>query len=226
MTKDLTNILVLQSKVKIGFFDLPVKSFVLKTNSGAVLISPLPNLDPHIEIIKKFASLTDIVAPNLLHHLGAKKAKKHFPDATLWATPGLDLKRADIKWDKSLGKNEWSYDKEIQIVPILGMPRVNEFVFYHKTSRTLIVTDLVFNLQKSTGIGNWLIYHLFDIYKKAAISRLFLTQVQNKNEFEDSLKKIVALDFINIYLPHGENILNNGKEIFVKICQARGYLNC
>jgi hypothetical protein len=110
------------------------------------------------------------------------------------------------------------------MIPIFGMPNVNETAFFHKSSRTLIVTDLVFNLQNINGWANSLIFRLFGTYKKPALSRLFLSQVQDKSTFIASIEKLCQLEFENILLPHGESLLGNGKSTFLELCRTHRFI--
>lgn len=50
----------------------------------------------------------------------------------------------------------WRFQDEISLVTIEGMPKVNEAVFIHKPSKTLIVVDLVLTLLKLTDLEHLL----------------------------------------------------------------------
>lgn len=54
-------------------------------------------------------------------------------------------------WDKVLGHDLWAHQNDIEMIPLHGMPNVNEVVFFDKATRSLIATDLVFNLQRPKG---------------------------------------------------------------------------
>ena len=69
---------------------------------------------------------------------------------------GLTKKRSDLQIDHELqidGHKLWQDD--IDCVEIKGMPIVQEHVFFHRQSKTLIVTDFLFYLPHSTGFTSF-----------------------------------------------------------------------
>ena len=71
-----------------------------------------------------------------------------------YAPPGLVKKRRDIKFSKELGmlpEVEWS--NEIRQTIFKGSPAMQEVVFFHTSSKTLILTDLIENFKP--GAFNW-----------------------------------------------------------------------
>lgn len=204
-------ILCIESELAMPFMKLPVKMILIKVSSGVVLISPLPDLEKFLPLVNNFGEVTDIVAPSLFHHLGIKKAIENFPKAQLWGVKGIEKKCPGLSW-KFIDEKTWPYSLELSLHPLKGMPKVNEVDFFHKQSKSLIVTDLCFNFTNGKGFGYWFVFNIFGTYKKFAISRLFLKMVQDQILFEDSIHKILELDFEKIIIPHGENVEEHAKE--------------
>ena len=199
---------------------LPVQSPVVQIGEKYILISPGSQITD--EQYKALPKLTDIVAPNLFHHGGVRKAAIQNPQANLWQCKGLEAKANDIKWNKELSKENWPYQNELQMFVLDGMPNVNEVVFYHKPSKSLIVTDLCFNMLGLKGLGPKIILSLFGTYNKFAVSRLFTKEIKDKNAFKKSLFPIFACDFENIIVSHGENVIGNGKKLLREALKERG----
>ncbi len=61
-----TEIKVFESRLKMPFMYLPVRSTLISFNDKSLLFSPLPDLK---ESDMKSENVTDIIAPNLFHHL-------------------------------------------------------------------------------------------------------------------------------------------------------------
>ena len=74
----------------------------------------------------------------------------------------------------------------------------------------------------SKGIGAWIILNLFGTYKKLATSKFFLKFMNDKSAFEKSLSLIFSLDFDNVILAHGSNIIGNGEEKLRSALAERG----
>lgn len=215
------NITILESVVKMPLMGLPVNTPVVKLKTGIVMISPgsqLKDLD-----YQKVSGVTDLVAPNLLHSAGIPHAHKSFPQAKVWGVKGLEKLKKDIHWDHVLSPEAWPYQEELPIFHLGGMPNVREVVFYHRESKTLIVTDLFFNMVNVKGVGAWIILNIFGTYGKFAVSRLLAKYIKDQKEFENSLSEILRLDIENIIVSHGENVVGNAKMKLAGALNERGF---
>lgn len=201
---------------------LPTTAVALRTSRGVVLISPGRDIANQTSVLEAFGRVTDLVAPNLLHHLSLHLAQKQFPQATIWGVEGFKEKRADIAWDKILTESSWTYSDEIQVIEIKGIPKINECVFYHMRSKTLVVTDLFFHLIHAKGFGAWLILKMFDTYRKFGMSKFFLRFAVDRSAFQRSLAKIRNLDFETIVMSHGEPVTSGARELFDRAVKERG----
>ncbi len=189
--------------------ELPVRSILVPLGEEGVLISPGSQLtESQYNIDWK---VTDIVAPNDFHTAGIKKAKQHYPAALAWGSEGSASKMPDLAWNRVLGKDPWPYEEVLALIPLGGMPRVNECVFVHRASKSLIVTDLCFNQTNVEGLGAKLILSLMGTYNKLGISRFFASFIKDKVAFSASIAKLMTHDFDNIIVSHGDNVYGKGK---------------
>jgi hypothetical protein len=95
------------------------------------------------------------VAPNSLHHLFLPEWKRAYPEAKLYAPPGLRNKREDIVFDADLEiapSPDWA--KEIDQVLMHGNLITTEAVFFHIKSGTVLFTDLIQQLPNNL-ISGW-----------------------------------------------------------------------
>lgn len=94
-----------------------------------------------------------IVAPNRAHHMFVGHCSRAFPAARLYGAPGLGAKRPDLAGLLTLGdavEAEWA--DELEQLWFHGQPFVNEVLWFHKASATLVATDL---LQCWCGALEW-----------------------------------------------------------------------
>ena len=143
---------------------------IIKLSSGYImLISPVAIdeiLKAEIESLSEFPSpVKYVVSPNLFHHLHIESCMAAFPDAQLFVAPGLPEKRASGRYPnldfnyKILAEddNEWSEDLDLcyfegyRIFELDGPKDVNEFVFFHRESKTLVVTDIAFHFTRNSS---------------------------------------------------------------------------
>lgn len=218
----MNQLVFLESIKQMPMMQLPVRSVYVPLPNKGVLISPGSCLE--MDQLRTLPNVTDVVAPNLFHCTGIPQASRLFPDARRWGAPGVKKEKPKILWTDELELNHWSYQKELPMVILQGMPKVNEVIFLHPESKSLIVTDLCFNMKNVRGIGAWIILHLFGTYQKLAVSKFFMRFVDDRVAFEQSLKEVMALDFDNVIMSHGENIIGDGKVKLLFALRERGLL--
>ncbi|MCA9538763.1 MAG: DUF4336 domain-containing protein [Myxococcales bacterium] len=156
-----------------------------------------------------------LVAPNMFHHLFLPKAKSHWPDAKVWLAPGLDQKRADITFDALLpteAPEDWQ--GAIDVARLEGMPKVNETVFLHRPSRTLVVTDVVFNFVEPVSFGLGLLLMMTGAKGKLTTSRLYRGSIKDRAAYDRSMQKVLGWDFDNISVCHGALVRGDGRRRF------------
>lgn len=203
---------------------LPLRSTLVTLKGGQkVLISPVLFDENQLAELKKSPPQA-LVAPNLLHHLYIKKAAEDLNVSNLFIAPGLKKKRPDIEWPIILGDKTWIYQEELPLHIIQGAPSLNECVFFHKESKTLITTDLFFNLSGLPDSLKSLPYKILGTFNRPAISRLMLLFIKNKTAFKNSMNEILKWDFDRLVMAHGKVIEAGAKEIFVNAAKERGLL--
>ena len=137
---------------------LPIRATVLRDADGSVtVISPVEGVDAWAPEVEALGPVRRVVAPSGLHHLFALPAARRFADAELWAAAPLRDKRKDLppttRWLAGPGPVRLSDDLEGHLVA--GMPNLDEWVWLHAPSRTLVVTDLLFHLlDPGWGLGH------------------------------------------------------------------------
>lgn len=204
--------------------ELSVRSTLVTLNSGyKILISPINFTPEQLEQLKTFKP-NAIVAPNCYHHLFVNKAAEDLQIQSIYGACGLQKKRPDINWTAIIDDKTWSFGNELQCLQIAGAPKYNECVFYHSASKTLIVTDLLFNLKNlDNSFGNF-IYKIFGTHNQPAVSRLLKILTTDKKALQTSIHKILELDFEKIVVAHGELITENAKQILKTAFESRGLI--
>lgn len=206
----LDKVKLLNSNLSMLSVPLPLRACIVQLKQANVLLSPCSTFTP--DDYSSEWSITDIVAGNLFHTEGIKNAHTAYPQATVWGSQrALDSKK-NIAWNKVLTNKQWPFNDELTLIPIGGMPKFDEHVFIHHQSKSLIVNDLCFNLVDAKGLLSKLIFGFFGTYRKFAVSKLFLSMIQDKDTFQQSINQLFKHDFENIIMSHGHTIIEgNGK---------------
>ncbi len=213
------NITFLECEKKMPLMKLPVRSSLVQLRNASVLFSPGSKLTT--EQLKSLGNVTDIVGPNLLHLAGVPLAIRTFPQAKLWGPKGAHEKRPEINWPAVTSEEIWPFQSELPMVSLAGVSRLNEMVFIHRESKSLIVSDLVFNLVDASGLGARIILGLFGTYRKFGISKLFVKSINDKIAFKRSIDQLMTYDFDNIIMGHGHIVEGNGKALLQKALTER-----
>jgi glyoxylase-like metal-dependent hydrolase (beta-lactamase superfamily II) len=180
---------------------------IVRLGDGALWVhSPTPVDDALAAEIAALGPVAYIVAPNCYHHLQVAPFSKRFPSAKVYGAPGLAAKRPDLTLTGTLDDGAaapWAGDLD-QIV-LAGAPNLNEVVFFHRASRSLLVTDLLFNM---TSPDNWmtgLVLRLMGTYKRLGPSRLLRWRLtKDRRALKADVERMLAWDFARVLPGHGD----------------------
>jgi uncharacterized protein DUF4336 len=120
-------------------------------NDDLFLHSPIKYDERVAAELRGMGTVRHLISPNQWHYAHIGEWQRAFPDAIAWASPGVrrraKARRIEVDFTRELETEppaEWRGEIDQTLVPG-GIFR--EFVFFHKTSRTLILTDTVMNLE-------------------------------------------------------------------------------
>ncbi|HSM82928.1 MAG TPA: DUF4336 domain-containing protein [Nodosilinea sp.] len=195
-------------------------------SSELVVISPIQVSDGLIGELNPLGKVAHIVAPNLYHYRFAPEFKAAYPAATLWATAGLGTKRPDIGIDRVIeggadsawvGLERLFFDGFKTLAPS-GPDPLDEWVFFHTASRTLILTDTAFCFDQSFPWPTQLITKLGGGYQTLSPSLLERIATTDKAVVRASVEQVLRWDFDRVIMAHGTIVEQGGKPQF-----KRGY---
>jgi hypothetical protein len=198
------------SDLHVGGVCFPGRMTVVRLPDGGVwLHSALPLTDALAASVESLGPVRHIVAPNAFHHLHAAAAKRRFPDATLHGTPALRKKKPDLRLDRTLDEAPpagWA--GVLDSCEIAGAPSLHEFVFFHVPSRTLIVTDLLFNMRTYDGLLSKAVFWMAGTYKRLGVSRLWVASTRDRAARAASVNRVLDWDFDRLVPAHG-NVMDS-----------------
>jgi hypothetical protein len=190
----------------------PLRMTIARLPEGLWLCSPIALDDALVAEIDALGEVRSIVAPNGFHHLFAGHALARWPGATLFASAAIRRKRPDLpraKWLEPGDATRWV--PELDACRIDGMPRLDEWVFFHRPSRSLIATDLVFNIVEPRGLLTPLVLRIVGANRKLAQSRVFARLVAERDATTASLRRILAWEIERVVPAHGEIVRDDAR---------------
>ena len=186
---------------------------------GLWLHSPIRPTPALIEDVRRLGPVATLVAPNRFHHLFAGQWHDHHPEADLFVAPGLEAKRPDLRITGVLDDVPASpWRGALEQVCVRGMPLVNEVVFFHPASRTLIATDLAFHIGSGHRPLTRLFAHVAGTYGQLAPTFLERLITRDRDAARASLRRILDWPFERVIVSHGTVLESGGRQAL-----ARGY---
>ncbi len=191
---------------------LGTRSTIVRLRAGGLWVhAPGPLTPELVEAVRGMGEVTTLVAPNLWHHLFLEDWRAQWPEARVYATPGLAEKQPNLHIDEELAESApAAWKDEIQQRRVSGMPKMNEFVFLHGASGTLVLTDLCFNMQESDSGWTRFFMRINGVWKRFGPSRLFKTMIEDRDALVQSVDRILAWKFERIIVAHGDVVASDG----------------
>jgi hypothetical protein len=189
---------------------------VIRLDDGGLWVhSPLRLLPERREAVEALGPVRFLVAPNKYHHLFIGQWMEAYPQARAYAAPGLPEKRKDLSFHGVLSEQtgaEWA--GQIDVLPWRGAPMFNETVFFHRASRTLIVTDTVHNVGPDAAPFTRLFFRLFGGYGRLSTSIFERLVNRDRAAARKTVDSLLQWDFQRVIMAHGHIVERDGARAF------------
>jgi Domain of unknown function (DUF4336) len=134
---------------------LPIRMTLIRLANGDLLLHSPTRFDPALRRdMERHGRIRHLVAPSSGHWSFVQEWRQACPDVVTWAAPGLrdraPVRRSAVRFDRDLGGEapvEWSGEIEQALIAGIGF---REVAFLHRPTGTLVLTDLMMNLEPGT----------------------------------------------------------------------------
>jgi Domain of unknown function (DUF4336) len=131
----------------------PVRMTIVRLPGDDLLLHSPTRFSPALQRdLERLGRIRHLVAPNISHWTFIKPWQDRIPGTITWAAPGLrrrrQVRRSGLRIDHNLTDHPppaWAGQIEQTIVP--GGAGFREVAMFHRPSRTLLLTDLLLNLE-------------------------------------------------------------------------------
>jgi len=189
-------------------FPYPTRMAVARLSDGSAWVwSPVALTEKLANEVESIGPVRYIVSPNKLHHLFLNEWANRWPDARLYAPPGLARKRPDLRFDAELGDEPspaWAAD--IDQVVFRGSFAMEEVAFFHRASRTVIVCDLIQRFPESK-ISGWkgVLMRLDGLVgERGSTPREWRASFLRRGPARMARKKVFGWDAERLLIAHGD----------------------
>ncbi len=200
---------------EVRMYGIPFRTRMtaVRLSDGSVwLHSPVALTPERHTAVVEIGSLHHIICPNAFHHLFAGDWQQAAPEAQLWGAPGLAKKRPDLSFAGTLGDiPPAAWASEIDQFILRGSHILPEAVFFHRASRTLILTDVIQNHEPERD--NWFWCWVKRLNNIAApnggVPRDLRLTMRDKAALKKSVNHLLSWDFDKVVLSHGRCLTEN-----------------
>lgn len=205
----------------LRFFGLEIgtRMTVVRLAGGGLFVhSPVALDEATKAAVDALGPVVAIVAPCLFHHLHVAPWASAYPSATVSGCPGMAKKRPDVAWTRTLGDEpaeEWKDSLEQVFFGAFAMQ--NEVVFFHRKSKTMISSDVVFDLtshpSRLTRMASYAIGHF-----APGPTLLERVMIRDRSAARAQIDRMLAWHPEQLVLAHGGTITSNAGAVL-----ERGY---
>jgi uncharacterized protein DUF4336 len=193
--------------------DIRSRMTVIRSRGRELMLHSPVELDA--DLLPTLDSLGEVrwlIGPNKAHHLFLADYRDAFPNAMLCGAPGLPEKRTDLQFAHVLAPPAVppGWPEEIAIELVEGIPWMNEVAFLHRPSRTLVLTDLVFNVERGLDNSARVFHFLVGATDRFGPHRLIRFAIRDRRAARRSLDRILAWDFDAVVMSHGAIVRSGG----------------
>ena len=202
--------------LQVGPLPVGARTTVVRLGSGDLFVhSPGPWQNGQRERIEACGRVVALVAPNCLHHMFLAESAAAWPEAAVFLAPGLREKFADLPAGETLGErapDAWSGVLDQTLVG--GAPRMGEVVFLQRASRTLLLTDLVFNIRTVPSKVVRVLMRANGMAGRFGPSRMArMLFFKDRKFLRTSIDRILEWDFDRVVMTHGEVVESGGRSL-------------
>lgn len=201
---------VVDAPQRFGGLEVGTRMTVIDMGGDLLLHSPVPLPQA---ALAGLGTPRWVMAPNLLHHLYAGPWMHAGLEG--WGAPGLQKKRADLRFEGELESGPSPFGDECQLMALKCFPFANEVVLLHRPSKTLVVSDLVFNISANAPWATRAVMRMMGGYPgccSTVLERVNMRRAVARRE----LGQILEWDFERIVMAHGEVVSTGGREALAR----------
>lgn len=196
-------------------FHYPTRMAVIRLADGGLFVwSPIALTDGLRAEVESLGKVRHLVAPNSLHHMFIADWKRAYPDACLYAPPGLREARRDLYFDRDLADAPMpSWAGEIDQVLMRGNVITTEVVFFHARSGTVLFTDLLQQLPPNWFSGWRALVAKWDLMvgPEPSVPRKFRLAFTNRGAARASLDHVLSWPAEKVLMAHGTPVSHDGR---------------
>lgn len=206
------------AEAPLRFFGIPYRArmAVVRLADGSLLLySPIHICHVLRSELNSLGAVKHIVSPNKLHHVFLGAAVTTYPDAKLYVPPGLVEKCPEFS--RGIPLTDEAPDPWVGVMQqmvVRGSCKMQEVVFFHPWSRTLIVADLCQNFGRHSPPLTQAAAWVARMYGRPRMPPDWQLTFRDDDARRASFERLLRWDFDRVILAHGALLPSRPKVIF------------
>ncbi len=184
---------------------LRARTSVLRLSDGGLLIhSPAPPSDAQRQQLATLGEVRWLVVPNCFHHLGTPAAAAAFPQAKILAPKSAAARNPKLRIDLDI--HDPAFTKavpEIALLPLAGVPFLDETLLFHRPTQTLFGADVVLSADENDHWSWRLAARITGCYKRLSVPPDVKKHLADKAATARSLQALQDLPIQRLVVAHG-----------------------
>jgi uncharacterized protein DUF4336 len=213
------NIWTYQADYRVGLLHIPHRVTVMRTpDGGAIVHSPARPDEALCAEIDALGPIEAVIWPSWWHDIYLKDWCAHL-DAALgssrpWAKICVAPELAGAARSSSnvhvLGDVPLAPELDQLYVDGLGV-HLNEFVFFHRPSKALVVADLIVNVPPGLGLLERTFFGLMGAYPGPKVPWFYRAVARDRDRLRAKFDAMLAWDFDRLIMGHGDVITTDAR---------------
>ncbi len=203
-------------KVSFFGFPYPTRMGVVRLPSGDLWVwSPVGLDDELVAEVNALGPVKHLVEPNKIHHLALPAWKEQWPEALIYAPPGLSTRVQTVHFDVEIfDEEEPAFEGVIDHVIVRGSFVMEEVLFHHRPSRTLFVGDLVqkHDPDAFTKWQSWIMKLDALSGEHGSTPREWRATFLEREPARVAIRKAIAWDPVRMVIAHGAWVREGGAD--------------
>jgi hypothetical protein len=205
-------------------FPYPTRSVIARLENGDLWAWSPIKLDPALRAeLDRIGPVRHLVSPNKLHHLYLHDWQAAYPQALLWGPQSTIRKRPDLRFQEPLRDSppsEWG--AAIDQAWFRGSFAMDEIVFCHRPSRTVIMADLIEAFSERFLREHWRWWQRPLARLDGIVAEKALAPLEWRLSFLDraparaARSKLLNWDCERVIMAHGEWRRSGGREFLAR----------
>jgi hypothetical protein len=153
--------------------------------------------------------VSSIIVPSNFHDTFVAEALTVYPSVDWYAPPNFPAIKVPRPPRSFADAPDWG--PVLRWQAMAGIPKIGEHVFLHVPSRTLMVADLVFNIESHADAWTRLFFRLNGALNVLRPTRMFRSCIKDRAAFEVTVEEIFQWDFDRLVPCHGQIVETGAK---------------